>query len=290
MRLQGLALMTVRLLKRLLNDHRESLYNRNNSDSQLGVTVARYSPIAPVHLLRQLLDLSLLDNYLLLLAHDVIKHPYQYADLVADLYEGFGSCTIIMDNGVIENGAPVSLEHLLEAAAIVEANLVVGPDVLGDFEATKQLMLEQASTIQQDYHLMMIPQGNNLNEISECIDWMHRNWHAPIQYWGVPRWMANSFTSRQAIVNNINAQDANHGIHLLGMSKNLEDDIACTKMDNVMGIDSANPLVMGYNNRRINTPEWPAHMDRGSYWDACMSINDMTKYNVNWVHDVIGRP
>jgi len=192
-----------------------------------------------------------------------------------------------MDNGVVENGAPVSLADLLEAASVVEADLVVGPDVIGDFVGTKKLMLEQAHIIKRDYRLMMIPQGKNLQELLECVDWMYSYYPELVRYWGIPRWIANTMDSRQVIINDINQHSGIHHIHLLGMSKDLHDDIACTKMHNVMGIDSANPLVMGYNNRRINTPEWPAHMERGTYWDACVNVNAMMLYNVEWARSVI---
>lgn len=253
--------------------------------------MAKYSPVAPIALLEQLYTQGLLGGYLLFLAHDVLKFPQQYVDLVSDLkikYED--ELFIIMDNGVIERGAPVGTGELLEAANLVDANVVVAPDMIGDFAGTKKLMMDRGvALIQRDFHVMLVPQGKDLAEVCECINWMAEKFpsNGTPQYWGIPRWITNELGSRQGIIIYINIHYPKARIHLLGMSSYLQDDITCTKAQNVIGIDSANPLVMGYNNRRINTPEWPAHMDRGTYWDACTRLNSMTKYNVEWVHSVI---
>ncbi len=253
--------------------------------------MAKYSPVAPINILEQLYVKGLLGGYLLFLAHDVLKNMQQYADLVSDLkmkYED--ELFIIMDNGVIERGEPVSVGDILEAANLVDANCVVGPDMPGDLAGTKKLMMDrEVALIRRDFEMMFIPQGKDIKEVCNCIKWMAEKFSGKRtpKYWGIPRWIANEIGSRAGPINYINTYYENSKIHLLGMSHHLMDDIVSTKTRNVIGIDSANPLVMGYNNRRINTVGWPAHMTRGTYWDACVHLNDMMRYNVEWVHSVI---
>ncbi len=253
--------------------------------------MTEYSPVAPIEVLSELHNRDLLGNYLLLLAHDVNKHPYEYQDLCADIFEKHGAATIIMDNGVIENGAPVSLGDLLMAAETVEANVVVGPDRVGDFDGTKILMMEQGDTIRQDYDMMLIPQGDNLEEICECIRWMDERFpeNGSKRWWGIPRWIANKLGTREGPINYINNYARGSGdvrIHLLGMSEHLDDDVQCCKTLSVKGIDSANPLVLGHYNHIINGIG-EHHMKRRDFWKAT-EVNEMMAHNVEWIRDVIG--
>ena len=252
--------------------------------------MTHYSPVAPLPILHQLHKKGLLGNYLLLLAHDVVAAPRQYEEFAFDLGD---EATIIMDNGVIENGEPVSLAVLLEAASIVNANIVVGPDSLGDYDETKKGYMENADFIREDYDLMLVPQGQSLEEICECIRWMDERFpeNGSERWWGIPRWIANELGSRQGPINYINNYARGNGdvrIHLLGMSRHLDDDIQCAKTLSVRGIDSANPLVLGYYNERINSPG-TGHMKRRDYWNAT-ELTELMEYNVEWVRSVIGSP
>ena len=80
---------------------------------------------------------------------------------------------------------------------------------------------------------------------------------------------------------------ANPQIHLLGMSNNFVDDMACTSMPNVMGIDSANPMVMGYQGISIWDRVGIEHLPRGDYWE-CVTLNKCMEDNVDWMNDNCG--
>lgn len=252
---------------------------------------ALYSPIAPIHLLLQLQERNLIKPYLLLLAHDILEHPNAYEDFLhvwrsEAAIEGTDTF-LILDNGVIERGSPVSCEELLTAAEIVQANVVVGPDVVGNFHETKKLMIDQAGTIKHSYPMMYIPQGNSLSEIRQCIDWyMAKYPEIAVQgaYWGVPRWIANELGSRGPIVHYILSHDPRAQVHLLGMSRFVSDDIACARNPNVMGIDSANPMVMGLNDYSMDIGY--AHHERELYWYHA-ELKELMAYNVQWMHDAL---
>lgn len=254
--------------------------------------MTHYSPIGPIKILRQLQEHNILGDYLLLLAHDVLDHPQEYVELIdtAQAIHDDEKCLfIIMDNGVIERGEPVSLPQLLEATDLVGADVVVGPDVVGDFFGTKKLMMDQGDKIRRDYPMMFVPQGGCLDEIFQCIDWYTEKFPEitsgdAASHWGIPRWIANEVCSRQVIVQDIVAHDERAQIHLLGMSHRLDDDITSAKHPNVMGIDSANPLVLGHQGIPIlpNT----IHMPRGDYWEASI-VNEIMMQNVRWVRDAL---
>ncbi len=256
--------------------------------------MARYSPIAPLPLLEQLHEKEILGNYLLLLAHDVLEFPRGYIDLVdhidvmEDSYpkERF----IIMDNSVVELYQAMPIDRVLEAANLVEADCIMTPDALGDFKATQKLVMESASVLRNcDFDLMKVPQGSNVGELVQCVDWLREYLMAPNggpDLWGIPRWVANEIGSRIPIIQYINAKCDDPKIHLLGMSKNLDDDMRCTKLPGVMGIDSANPIVVGLAGLKMRLGDW-AHMHRGNYW-GCTELRVDAIHNVEWMHGNVG--
>lgn len=251
----------------------------------------RYSPIAPIALLEKLQAQGLLGDYLLILTPDVLASPRRYAKLIDRLHaQNNGPVTIILDNGVIEQGAPVRVEQLLEAAEIVQPTCVAAPDALRDFPATRALVEQQAFRIlNAGYELMLIPQGHNLFEIYACIDWMEENYVAPegikTQWWGIPRWITNDFGSRVEVVEYVNKFCTNPIIHLLGMSQGTPDDLGCLRLPNVRGIDSANPLVLGCHG--VVMSNVVPHMSRSNYWSSAV-LTDLMAYNVKWTHYIVG--
>lgn len=248
--------------------------------------MTKYSPIGPLPVLQGLLNRGMLGDYLLLLAHDVVKHPEAYEELAFNVTD---EATIIMDNGTVENGAPVPIEDLMNAANIVNANIVVGPDVIGDLKGTKELILEQGDTIYTSgFDMMLIPQGKTLEEICDCIEWLHGRYHdSKDMWWGIPRWITNEICSRTAIITYINnyfRAEGRTNIHLLGMSQHLDDDVLSAKTLSVRGIDSANPLVAGWLG---NSLTHDTHYDRGAYWDECTEVTDLMASNVEYVRGLI---
>lgn len=253
----------------------------------------QYSPIAPVHILQQLHDRNKLGNYLLLLAHDVLEYPLQYSNLLFDVRSAHeaDSTFIILDNGVIERGAPLRVDDLLEAASLVDPSCVVAPDVVGDFPATQKLIMTEGHLIARDYPIMFIPQGKTIDEIQNCIDWIAASFHGETLrqgFWGVPRWVTNKLGSRRKIIQYLTDSFSPCRIHLLGMSKNLRDDFTCLHSPYVMGIDSANPLVLGRAEIQMDHFMQYEHLEREDYWKCSRLIGDM-EFNVEWMHEALSR-
>ncbi len=248
----------------------------------------RYSPIAPLLLLQQLQAQDLLGNYLLLLAHEVLKDPTGYIDLIDNVENSAQHPRfIIMDNGTIERGTPVSAGEILEAANYVEADCVVTPDVVGDMAATKKLIMDQGHLVSRDFPLMRIPQGSCYTELISCVDWLNSRLpsNGGPSYWGVPRWIANAQVSHAPIINYINEVCPKARIHLLGMSQSIRDDQKCLRRPNVIGIDSANPIVMGLMDMAMRKGLW-THLDRGNFWQ-CKELHSCAAENVEFMHNAV---
>ena len=252
---------------------------------------ARYSPIAPIHLLQQLYREGALGDYLLFLAHDVLAHPEEYETLVAVLRDEDKEPFIIMDNSVVELGHPMVADDVIEAACVIEASCIMTPDVLGNFEKTQTLVLQDRQELMHSgFPLMRVPQGSTIDEIKQCIEWLSDRippHFAHENYWAVPRWVTNNFGTRIEIIQYILATQADPKIHLLGMSKNVADDLDCTTIAHVMGIDSANPLVMGQAGLHMSDEHTYAHWDRGSFW-AHKLLTTAAIDNVRYMHQHVG--
>jgi hypothetical protein len=251
-----------------------------------------YAPVGPIAVLEELYKKGYLARYELVLAHDVIKHPLRYKAL----FHGKGHF-IILDNSSVELGHPMSSSLLLDAANYTAANVVALPDFLHDkdktVEAVKLFWKKLSNAERSRYAWMGIPQGRDLDEFEECVIEICKILQQPPRFWGVPRWIANEWGSRAKAVKILQHRlyrplghdSTNHDyIHILGMSNNLADDIRCVRMPYVMGIDSANPIVLGLHGFEIGGEV--VHMDRGDYWDAT-GVPELSLRNIESMRNLI---
>ncbi len=252
----------------------------------------KYSPIGPIRILEQLQQTSFLGNYLLLLTHDVLDNEESYVSLLDDVRD-FGDVGekdfVIVDNGVIELGKAMPFEEVVEAANYALAECIVMPDVLGDFQATRQaVMAEMGKMVECDFPIMKVPQGKDLGEVVQCIEWLLQE-VSPLypyrDYWGIPRWIANKLSSRAPVIDYINRVCEAPIIHLLGMSTNWEDDILCAHLPNVIGIDSANPILLGLGGHNPESNEYE-HLPRGNYWEKT-DIDSNVLENIKYVRQAL---
>lgn len=254
--------------------------------------MARYAPIAPVKLLHKMQEQKILGNYQLYLTHNVLDNLVQYERLTNQIRANRrGVPFIIMDNGVIENGEPSPVEQTIAAAKIVNADCIVLPDELESFAGTRGLIENQMMQIHSTLiPWMRVPQGKDMAEIVQCIEWIHLNVHVPSNYWGIPRWFTNKLEAKSRIpaIQYINALVGDPKIHLLGMSENLEDDLRCCKLPGVIGIDSANPIVLGLKGRRLGSTHRYEHPPRTDLWWA-EELTPEAIANIQFMHDNVAQ-
>jgi len=251
----------------------------------------KYSPIAPIALLQDLHQHKLLGDYHLVLAHDILEHQDAYRELFRELRQKYSELFVILDNSTIELGKPMKVRDLLVAAHVVDADCIVIPDVLGKAKET----VEAAWDFWKDYKrhenlpLMAVPQGKTVIEHVLCSRLLRQ---VPlVDYWGVPRNLANRFGTRQdsLLMQELGYGDKYNGVdnvHMLGMSKHFEDDIKCAKLSGVMGIDSANPCVLGQDNILLSKVSNPPHLQRGDYWTQTHHTLE-TRDNIQFVRDAL---
>lgn len=214
--------------------------------------MTRYSPVSPIALLWDMQKKDILGGYLLLLAHDVLDNRSAYRRLVKNVRKKNSDTFIIMDNSLIELGEAMNFKTVVEAADVVNADCIITPDALGGFEATQELILGQLDDITNcGYPLMCVPQGRDSAELVKCVDWLRTIFPTTEgqEYWGIPRWITNKIGSRIPICQYISMsakEGVDVGIHLLGMSESYEEDMRTASFEDVMGMDSANPIALGF--------------------------------------------
>jgi hypothetical protein len=256
----------------------------------------RYAPVCPPHVLGALKSwgVGIAGSYHLLLAHDVAANPTSYRGLLPP------NSLVIMDNSIIELGYPVEPDVMHKALNIVEAQIIVLPDVIRNKDKTIELACEYANTYEpylaRGQKFMAVPQGNTLAELRECA-WELS--HMPgVEYWGVGRFVTDMLGTRKDFLNwlyvTMRKEFGAHErfIHLLGFSDNFQDDITCAKKLGVMGIDSAAPIREGQERRLMYRHPLGPHSKRGKTWweDVPSVITSETIANLslirNWILEI----
>lgn len=261
-----------------------------------------YAPVAPLPLLKDIMHHNLQGSNVMLLAHDVLANEDAYLECFhyGGAYATLGKTQIILDNSAAELSEPLKPNDLIKAANIVRANYLCMPDYLYDKTLTLRALKEfldhinnHTSYFTQDTQILMIPQGQTNLEILECAQaQVELLGGMPIR-WGIPRWIANEFGSREPTIKGLLSpfQFSYGRIHLLGMSKHTDDDIHCCKLPGVIGIDSANPLVLGqqfihlFNSVKQAQNPHPNRED-SNYWEST-ELTDESIVNMVKLRSVI---
>ncbi len=247
--------------------------------------MAKFAPVAPPQIMLQLERGEVLGDYHLLLAHDLVAQGDAYRE--AFLLNGPELCRtahIIMDNSVIELGHPVDRETMGRACEVLEPSVIVLPDAIGDTETTLR-MSEAAALEWEDFNIpyMVVPQGHNLEYFTSSIEQLAKL--PGVNAWGIPKHATAKLESRVCLVKLCKHVQPDWDIHLLGFSDNIADDILCSNIPFVSGIDSAVPIRLGMHGITL-TKDLEGHPPRGDYWEAT-ELPMLSVYNLeafrSWV-------
>jgi hypothetical protein len=216
-------------------------------------------------------------SYHLPLAHDVLANRDEYRNLFNRVRAWYPDAFIILDNSVVELGGAVKIDDLLSAASVVMASCVAIPDVIGKGKATRELcdeffhdLTHQARASIPDF--MGVVQGENMEE---CLKTARLYVKYGVKYISVPRVVTKQQGSRMPLLQELIRQRlVFNGIHLMGFSDNVLDDVACCKLPCVMGIDSAVPIRAGLTHvsmegALIGWESWSKALGpRGDFWNT----------------------
>lgn len=251
--------------------------------------MAKFAPVCPPHLLTKMSSYASGD-YHLLLAHDVAARPEEYRKFFNSSH-----LTVIMDNSVIELGGAVSLDVITKAVIEVRTNSLVLPDVLLNAEATVESCKDAlpiwdkavgawlVDTMDTRKGFMIVPQGLTIQEWAWCAEQFADD--PRINYWGIPRNLVRQVGTRNQAIQIAQALNPGRRIHLLGFSDNIIDDVLCSRMRCVKGIDSAVPIRAASEGKEMtfNLEIGP----RGNWWNECEHVSLMDR-NIETYRSWIG--
>lgn len=268
----------------------------------------KFAPVCPIHIYKALKAKGpkYFGNYFLLLAHDVLAHADEYREVFHSIPKE--ERTIIMDNSVIELGNACTPENLFQACKIVNANVLVIPDVLEDgvhtIKALKKfyasiLASDVYSTAYKEYEFMFVPQGRNQRDYYACVADAFDLGPDHFKWVGIARNLTGRvFDSRTTPVAHIqrfaSIRSRKLNYHLLGFSDDVEDDfVTCGKhRTTIKGIDSAVPLRLG--TRGVTLQPWyeghdgvdkfPSAGKRGDWWNK-VKATDLLAENILATHN-----
>lgn len=180
-------------------------------------------------------------GYHMILAPQVVDEDYATFYASAKGYK-------ILDNGAAE-GRRVDNEDLMSCASLLGVDEVVIPDCLGDAEETIFLAegFEEWAAQAPGLSYMGVVQGESLEEILECAQAFARMEY--ISVLGLPRHLCSIDKSirldfcEQLPDEGLGARFSS--IHCLGSSSWIREVVCLSEINNVRGLDTALPVVMG---------------------------------------------
>lgn len=234
--------------------------------------MAAYAPVCGLELMEWLYDVGkisdrrLFAGTMMFMAHDVIAKKTGYIRFVERLRRDGKIKTIILDNSLVEvldgTTPPLNFDDILEVCDAIEADYTILPDVMGDGSASAKATHDAYEEfIAPSGHFAFVLQGENVMfHVAQAAAYsMEMN----AKMLCVPRIIGNTMGSRKATLRAIGADVINsYKIHLLGCSRDIRDDIECCRENiGVNSIDSANPIVAGFNGDIGDRNHWkrPEH-------------------------------
>ncbi len=264
--------------------------------------MTEFAPVCGVQIYKAMKRVNKLGDYHLLLTHDILARPeeYRYVFGLDSSYWEYRDRVIILDNSVVEQSEPIAdVKMIAEAARIVDANVIVLPDIYKKSQETIESTLAALPAWQAHlqakltvpFGFMAVPQGETITDFARCAEALAKS--PDIQWWGVPRNMVEMYGSRILPLDlcaNLNDQRL---IHLLGFSDNIIDDWNTMRHGvahayNMMGIDSAVPLraasasmSMSFDLRQLGP--------RPAGWLENAEYSLLMQENIDYTNELFGR-
>lgn len=231
-----------------------------------------FCPVMPIHIAKAFKDQDKIGIHHLLLAHDVVAHAKEYAEV-------FGSMTaphrhIILDNSVVELGTAVDGGMVKEAADICKPTCIVLPDVYQDSRGTIQSVRKHIdawyNSMIASYagvrDFMYLPQGTNKHEFAICAEAFGQD--PRIRWWGIPRnYCVQGIGSRVEALRICAMVNGGRSVHMFGFSDDFVDDFISANHPNVVSIDSAVPIRCASLGLRFSLGLGPLLPPRGNWWE-----------------------
>lgn len=209
-----------------------------------------FAPVASLDMLEHMYYTGHASRYHLLLAHKVLENTKEWMRVFGMMRAWDPNMLVIMDNSLVELGAPLDCKSVAWAAKMVNADVIVLPDKLRCSSTTKEMSIRALKTYREMQHagelplqmqFMAVTQGNNSAQVASVAGVLSA---MGVGFLGVPRCLeGHEGMTRYRLVKTLQAVAFGMPVHLLGFSDDIETDIlTCGTNPNVVGIDSSVPI------------------------------------------------
>ena len=162
----------------------------------------------------------------------------------------------ILDNGACE-GALTNPAKLIDTACMLEVQEVIVPDVLGDHEKTLKHVRDFTKFVDRhpEFKYTAVVQGRDYDEVAACL-WAYSmiDW---IDYIALPRILVHHIDkwTRYALAQLIDTQFGERfpQVHCLGSSWWIEEVMWLSSRQNIRGMDTSMPCVLGLEGRALES-------------------------------------
>ena len=227
--------------------------------------------------------------------HLVLAHEYTTDEAYRQFYKERSEAGdyVMLDNGAYELGESIPTRELYHIASDLNPTAIFLPDARFHTKRTMQLVTEALQFLYgSPWQLIGVPQGDNLESILECYDWLQRQ--SGVDGFGLYEeiGLVAGLGNRANFLRHLEETDRvdrSKYYHLLGMEEDMSMIEKLASFDWVSGIDSAKPIVYGLHGIRL-LPDGPEaeypHRPKGYFEISETQFEDIIVGNIeqtlNW--------
>lgn len=198
----------------------------------------------------------------------------------------------ILDNGAAEGSLMKDVRGLIDLALALKADEIVLPDVMGDKEASEELLLSFENVDKHDLKFMAVAHGQNLTEFLSYIRFISQLDFVDVI--GLPRLIGDQLFPTARLLGALVANEYGKPVHCLGANHWIREVEWLSASNKVRSMDTSLPFVLGmrqiacYNGSYVNRqPNYFFADDFSS--ESLQVIDDNIEQYLQWASAPFGR-
>jgi hypothetical protein len=206
-----------------------------------------FAPIIPVGVESAIRSYGFVPNNVTLSPSVILQNQ----DMYKKLYSRNRPAQIFINSGMSEFDRNMGWNAVAEAARFVRATHIFLPDVLHDRDGT----LGQATVAmvmlgkQPGFEVIGVPQGNSYEEYIDCANELV---DMGVNALAVAKSIQDISRLRATFV--LGMSGLGVPVHILGVSRDLDEDLYCCRLPRVKTISSALPIWLGQQGKTLGNP------------------------------------
>ena len=206
-----------------------------------------YAPIIPVGVERSIRSYGFVPTNITLSPSIILQNIETYKKI----YSRKRPSGIYVNGGMTEYDRRMGWDSVAKAAILVKATHIFLPDALHDRDATVAMATDAITKLGKNppFEVIGVPQGQNYEEYIDCANEMV---DMGVHALAVAKSIQDISRLRATFVLGMGSLGV--PIHILGISRDLHEDIYCCGLPRVRTISSALPIWLGQKGQSLENP------------------------------------